>query len=274
MIIVIPVSQKDYQLATQLSFFIHRMNDIQNHSLVLIFSDNIPEINRNTIVENLKYLVKNFLVKEISCLEEGWPISPNDMFKKTCLFLDNDETVKSWNETIFYWMEADVTPVRRFWADKLEEEYHKNGKSFMGIRLLTERWIDGVKTPDGTTYMTGPSLYPYPILPIVPEIETVYAVPFDIWIRHTTTKDLHETNLIHWTWCSFNYRYVNNMILGEARDIRGPQFTASSPPLSIEAVVSHGCKDGTLMQVTERLKPYIFEKNVVRTVACSNCCCK
>lgn len=273
MLIVIPVSKPDQNLALELSKYINSMNDLKNHSLLVIFSNLVNGSIFTEIENNLSHICKNYYWEIMEFDESGWPISPNDMFKKTCIFIDESSIIQSFGEKCFYWMEVDNTPVRRFWADKMEEEYIRCEKKFMGRSIKTERWIDGKPTPDNTFYMGGTGIYPYPILPHIPEILDVNDIAFDIWIRHSIMQSFHETELIHWTWCSFDYKYFDDKIQGIPINIRGPLYFASAPPLTKECVISHGCKDGTLMNVMRNIKPYIFDSARFNSQCLSLACC-
>jgi len=58
---------------------------------------------------------------------EGWPEGPNFYWKNTISYLRDINNDKPW-----FWMEMDCLPLKKNWADILEEEYMKKGKPCLG----------------------------------------------------------------------------------------------------------------------------------------------
>jgi len=166
------------------------------------------------------------------------------MFKQTCYFLDSSEWVAAQKQQCWYWFEADNTPLTPVWLDVFKAEYKKNGGICMGYR-------------DGSALMMGTGVYALPMISHVPSYQTIDRVEFDVHIRHDVMLSAYSTSLLHWTWCSYNYRWENGLMVGYHKNIRSNTLQISeSSPVDPKAVISHGCKDGSLIKLVREKMLY------------------
>lgn len=77
----------------------------------------------------------------------GWPSACNWAFQHACRYMASN-TNRSW-----FWLEADATPIRKYWLDQIETQYVDGGQPFMGTIIGP---FDGMQMG----HMNGMGIYP------------------------------------------------------------------------------------------------------------------
>jgi hypothetical protein len=245
MLIVFPFSKVDYKLALSLAKYLQYLGPYKQHDLMLCCRPNVKEH-----LEEIETLIGGEFAKVLtitpSC-PDGWPQGANSMFQ-----IISDHIWKNVDCSCWYMFEPDNTPIKPGWANTLAEEYIRSARPFMGVVQATYwRRKDGTFHQDGT-HMNGSGIYPKD----APRYSMLFStikdthLPWDVYWQWDITKYASNTNLMQLDWRSFNFRRDKKS--GEIIGDRAPGLVPTSfgvPRLRPDAVIHHGCKDGSLMQI-------------------------
>jgi hypothetical protein len=161
-----------------------------------------------------------------------------------------------WNAP-WLWMELDMLPVKKGWLQALSQGYTLCGKPFMG-NVVPTAWIESGKlvVQEDDDMMMGTGVYPanmqadqrfLPLLTnFVKPMSLKPRIPFDFYMRHAFRQaGFANTTLIADMWQTHKYRRTADGITCEPVPLDKPRRKRGGlvPP---EAVLVHGCKDGTL----------------------------
>lgn len=248
--ITIPISQSDVHLLTDHAEALVALGPIPNHEVVLFPTPSV-ESQALTAAERLRSICNNVTV--VKCpydFEGGWPVAPNNHWHFVVLHLE-----RSGNKSPWLWLELDAVPVKNGWADKLQQAFFDAGKPFMGcVKPVT--WIkDGkVIRKDDDDMLMGVAIYP----PGIPSDElikplfnnvgrsgsTALKEPFDLYLRHPMRhRGVANSGTICDMWRSERYTLEDYVFTCHA--VEGePRARGGAVP--VEAVLVHGCKDGSL----------------------------
>lgn len=181
----------------------------------------------------------------------GWPLGPNQMFA------DASSHCYQYEDPWYFW-EPDCVPMVEGWVDKLEEEFNKDTGKIMG------RIIEGGVAPSGKTMyklIVGSAVYPAKFLNgcrIASNLANYNLYfknnggipePWDVRCRWEFLQYGRDTPLIraYWNSCGYQRRGESIVFLAqnpEAHDVQS--VTCPDRTVSSEAIVVHGCKDGSL----------------------------
>jgi len=185
----------------------------------------------------------------------GWPLGPNQMF------LDAAAYCYSKNEPWYFW-EPDCVPIKAGWCDILQDEYSKN-PSILGCMY------EGGMTTGGKSVhkiIVGSAIYPHNFLEYCPLARNLNAYnlsyrssgvnpePWDVYCRWEFLKIGRDTPLIRAYWKSVNYQWRDEKVVFFAEDPDAQEIQNVTCPdriMSMDAVVVHGCKDGSLHKMVQ-----------------------
>lgn len=248
--IVVPCSSADIHLLPDFVELFRRLGGATKHSIFLC-----PTRDVKAQAEQASILMALF-AKSCQVIpwnmdnKQKWPMAGNDMFIHCMIEMERQKTGDSEAK---YYMELDNTPLVPGWADKLETEYTMSGCKFMGAVVGTRKYPAGqpqkTVVDESDPHMVGTGIYP-PRLNAFLEGQHKFArtEAWDIFTRFYMRRSLHATNLIDHHWSTINYREVGDQIICDnAPD--NPFGTDHSGPISKEAVVVHGAKDGSLARL-------------------------
>ena len=181
---------------------------------------------------------------------DGWPLGPNQMF------VDSAVHCYSFQEPWYFW-EPDCVPMKAGWCDILQDEYMKN-PSILGCTY------GGGIASDGRTLfkmIVGSAIYPPNFLDYCPLARNLNSYnltyrsagivpePWDVYCRWEFLKIGRDTPFIRSYWKSVNYYWRGGSIafFAENADAQAIQnVTCPDRTVSTDALVVHGCKDGSL----------------------------
>ncbi len=194
--------------------------------------------------------------------EGGSPIACNNHFAAVVYAL-----AQMGNTEPFLWMEADMLPTMPRWPDALQNEYRMLGQPFMG-NIVDTPFEDNGKLVyrEGDQMMMGCGIYPAHmesderIKPMIADLAKTGMrnprVPFDVYLRWVTlTIGRADTKLICDMWATENYELEDfeQDILGrihcQSVDHGDRVVRARGGLVSAQAVLVHGCKDGSLAKL-------------------------
>lgn len=243
MLILLPVSRSDRQLGIPLARHIKMLGGVTKHDLVLFYTGAEAQETAGEMAKILADTFKSVCVEDSGQTdEEGWPKSANLTFRQAALWVDRNGKVGPW-----YFFEADNVPLKACWADVLEEQYHVLGKPFMGV-IHNTVWTspEGVRTVDGT-HMVGTGLYPAPFHRHSILYRFLNTTAFDVFLQNEIVPNAAHTDFIQHNWSTKNYRRQGTEIVCDAAEGRPGESLCA--PVRPDAVVLHGCKDGSLIEL-------------------------
>lgn len=155
----------------------------------------------------------------------GWPYGPNLMFSMTAKWVARQQRGH------WFWCEPDCIPTRPGWLNLLDAEYRRLGKMFLGtIHAYPSRHLNGCM------------VYPQDAQTMNPYMANAGKIPWDMAMPLITMRHGADTPLIH-------------RLLADPKT-NTPMSFPTVQSLSVmrrEAVVFHGCKDGTaILRLRER----------------------
>ena len=181
----------------------------------------------------------------------GWPLGPNQMFSDASTYCYN------YQEPWYFW-EPDCVPMGKDWVDKLEKEFNREPNKIMGSLVG-----GGMASNGKNVYrlIVGSAIYPAKFLDYCGLAASLYNYnvayrtsgvipePWDVRCRWVFLQHGRNTELIKSYWKSVNYQWKDGNIVffaedPEAQAIQG--VTCPDRTVTSEALVVHGCKDGSL----------------------------
>lgn len=185
----------------------------------------------------------------------GWPVASGSHFAATVFTLPKI----GWNAP-WLWMELDMLPVQKGWLQSLRNGYQLCGKPFMG-NVVPTAWVEDGKlvVKEDDDMMMGCGVYPAnmhaderfrPLLAdLVKPPPRNPNTPFDFYLRHAMRHaGFADTKLIADMWQTREYKRTGKGITCKPVPLDKPRRERGGLVPS-EAVVVHGCKDGTLAEL-------------------------
>jgi hypothetical protein len=180
----------------------------------------------------------------------GWPLGPNQMFA------DAAAQCYAANEPWMFW-EPDCIPMKMGWVDDLETEFRKEPA------ILGHKYEGGVATNGKNIYnmIVGSAVYPPKFLDFCPSARSLdtynmayrnaenYPEPWDVRCRWNFMAIGRDCPLLRTYWKSVNYQWKDGRIVFFAENSEAEAIQEVTCPdrfISSQAVVIHGCKDGSL----------------------------
>jgi hypothetical protein len=186
---------------------------------------------------------------------DGWPLGPNQMFADVAAAMYATGVP-------FYFWEPDCVPMKEGWVDDLDTEYHKK------IGIMGHKYEGGMATNGKNIYkmIVGSAVYPPNFLNFCPSAQSLSTYnlayknagtipePWDVRCRWDFMAIGYDTPLIRTYWKSVNYQWKDGKIVffasdPEAQAVQG--VTCPDRVISSQAVVIHGCKDGSLHKMAQ-----------------------
>jgi hypothetical protein len=249
MLLVLPFTSMDAKLALTQVKYLEYVGPYKAHEVLLL---NPPSVNgfRDQIREALGEQFSRIHTHDVGNLRPGWPSGCNQMFHTAAFHVANKIECDCW-----YFFEADNTPLKPNWLNTLSDEYKRSGRPFLGV-LHPTYWVHGNNTPnrqlvqDGV-HLVGTSIYPRNVMKYSKLFKTVLQakIPWDVYLQWELIKHSAATNLMQHEWRTIRYKRdkKSGEICGERTP--GNEIGFDPRPVSPDAVVHHGCKDGSLMHI-------------------------
>lgn len=265
MLLVIPVSKSDTHLIPAFTAALRCCGGIKQHTCLVVATPS-ASAEAQAVTDCLEELSSG--CKQIRLEADphgGWPLACNIHYHDTVDYL-----ARTKNEQFWYWMELDNTPLKPGWADALSDEYHREKRPYLGPLVPTWK-IDFPGTPNerkrqDADHMLGTAIYPHNH-----HMRGIFwkhantGMPFDVAQQYEVggpnNQNVFNTKLIQHQWGVVNFRRENGVIVCD--DKANPYGISYAGPLSDEAVVHHGCKDGSLSAL---LGGSVLEKHIAPLV--------
>jgi hypothetical protein len=161
-ILVYPFSLRDIDLALKNAKWINELGGCKGHECLCIYDTRCdPGVVEQIGAELLKGFDKVYRL--IADAKDGWPEGANYLFARSATWLQN-----KLQYPYLFWMEPDAITLTPGWLDKLEAEYKRAGKPFMGDRVEVE---------DIPLHMSGVGIYQNPIYMLAGEAYRAHDLP-------------------------------------------------------------------------------------------------
>jgi hypothetical protein len=244
MLLVVPISRVDAHLVPTVEKAFSIFPPGSGHSLLVVGSPNARLAVESAMVSLGQYFsTTGFHIFEHDN-DLGWPTACNYYWQQTCYHLSSN-IARGW-----MWFELDCTPLKDGWLDTIDAEYDNTTESFMGVYEKTYKGFNGVLQPEEEAgfHMAACGVYQYDIVNLVPTLSATHdtARPWWEFNQWYIIKDLFNTNLIQNNWRTLNYRINDKTEIICDSDANWAWDMHYNNPVSSEAVVLHGCKDGSL----------------------------
>lgn len=259
--IVCPVSNHDLHLLQDRVRLFTKFGGLSKHTIIFVPTKEVSS-QIGSAVEAMRSLCENVLVIPMDHTPTGgWPDACNSHFVNTVYGLGRAGR-KNW----WYFMELDVVPTRANWADMLETERNVNGAIMMGSVVKTRK-LDGAGQPfteDWDTHMVGACIYPPDFYKTVHWLRQMQpGIAFDVQIRNEVRRLFRDSTQFQHMWGTINYQVNEHGQIECEDDPNNPPHTGHAGIVRMDAVVVHGCKDGSLAKLiledkvsfTEGVKP-------------------
>ena len=247
--LAIPVSKSDLDLLVPFVNACRHLGAI-NHRIIFFPTYEVSGL-ISASVEAMKEICQSVSVIPLkSTPQGGWPKACNQHFTEVVPHMLA-------NGTPWYWCELDVTPLKHGWADMLETEYRNCKMPFMGSVVQTRRINPETKKMEQSssrTHMTGCGIYPAdfgrPGMPygnlwkFAPQMD----IGFDVYQGDEIRRFVHDSPNMQHMWGTVNYRELGGQILCDQK-ANAPEGSDHSGPVLPNAIVCHGCKDGSLAKL-------------------------
>lgn len=271
--IIRPISAHDANLLDQAVALMQHFGGLESHYLVLAPSKSTRDA-AQAAAETLRPLCQDVTVLPLDFEgQDTWPQSPNRQWVLTI------EAVRKFQPGLpMFWMELDCDPCKPNWATLLEQAW-KMGRTASCGKLVpvTETLASGeVAVVPNDLMMMGCAIYS-PSLTGLPNWSILTKglhtgtnpEPFDRFLRGALCKaGWTNTNLIGDRWNTVNYRMEDGRMVCDNGPQRANATDHSQTDIS-EAVVVHGCKDGSFGRLTLG-KPIFSVEVITKTPEAAN----
>lgn len=270
MLVVLPLSRSDAHLTDAMERAFQKFSPGANHNLLVVASPDAKN-EAEVLLNKLRgYFVNAALEVFVSNNTFGWPRACNHYFQQACYTVSKYvKPTQGW-----LWMEMDSVPLTSNWLTILEQEYYADalvgtaeGRSmrrFMGAPEKTLKSVQGELVDDGF-HMASNGVYPGDFGPTCPVLKSIPGVNnhFSVHLKWYPVKSFNSTKLIQNNRDTNNYRQEEGKIVCDSIARNAWDFHYNEV-LSEEAILLHGCKDGSLIDlVPESRTVTIPQRNVV-----------
>lgn len=248
MLLVVPLSRSDKNLAENAKKAFDLFSPGGGHSLLVVGSPNVT----SELHDLSSSLSRHFNETNIHIFDNdsfyGWPSACNYYFLQACYHMVGSGVP-------WLWYELDCTPVKENWLSAIHQEYGP-GADFMGCLERSYVGFNGtlLEADDAGNQMAACGVYPGDITGTVVPLRGIADTDRPWWhhIRWYVAPFARHTKLIQNNYKTENYRYnTENYKDGTTVICDSCNNTAwgnhYNNPISPEAVLVHGCKDGSLL---------------------------
>ena len=258
MLCVVPVSCHENNLLIPFLSAVSANGSCEKHCLLIVASPS-ARLQAIQIQAGIGHL---FLNSNVHIFDKdgpaGWPCGPNFYFSKTLEYL-----VESKNQLAWLWCELDCTPIKNNWLDVIESEYESADGAFLGVKDFFIKNLGNFKIQHN--YMVGVGVYPSNFESILgdPKELMIASMAFDAHYGHKIFDKTTDSKTIQHCYRTVNYFASGGIIKGS--HTRNHAFKKLDNPVSNETVLVHGCKDGSLSNITCPQIELDFELDTIPT---------
>jgi len=249
-LIIIPISASDAHLLPDFTKNLLHFGPINSanpegpkHGIRIVPTYSVRELGTK-LANDLAPICSDIVVDPLDCDPiGGWPNACNVHFIKAYTSLWRAKI-----ERTTWWFEVDNTVGCKDWVNLTSAEYMQARKPFMGAVVPTYGTrADGTVVTSGK-HMVGTGIYPnwWARDPKV-WMSMPGNIPFDVYLQDMIVEQCHPTLLIQHVGRSQNFTRRGHHIMYD--DKLMPEGISYASSIRPEAVVIHGCKDGSLARL-------------------------
>jgi hypothetical protein len=260
--IIIPVSERDITLATALSELLVLQGGLGAHHGVLLTAPNVTSRD-GEIASNLQRAFGKFtrVPLEGGITEVGGPQHPfqphvyaaNQMFQSAVRYLANTDNQDEW-----YWFEADNVPLKERWADELSRDYLTSialKRPFMGKVLPlaiyeNKEGVVTIKEDAAQPYMMGSGIYPARFDRYSQLWKSAKSIPWDVSCQWEIVPKVTDTPKLLHNHSTKEYKQLDSNTFS-CNLVAMPSRSKTEVTITDEALVFHGCKDTSLIEIVK-----------------------
>lgn len=250
MLLIIPISASDAHLLPDFTKNLLHFGPINGtnpegpkHGIRIVPTYSVRELGVK-LASDLAPICSEIVVDPLDCDPiGGWPNACNVHFIKAYTALWRDKI-----ERTTWWFELDNTVNALNWVGTVSAEYMQARKPFMGAVVPTYGTrADGSVVTNGR-HMVGTGIYPnwWARDPKV-WMSMPGNIPFDVYLQDMIVEQCHPTLSIQHVGRTQNFKLVDHHIKYD--DKLMPEGISYASSIRPEAVVVHGCKDGSFARL-------------------------
>lgn len=244
--ICIPTSRADIGILPHTVASLVRFGGLEGHKITVFPAPSVADEAAH-ITEPLVGLVPqgNFKVSVIDIEPDGgWPLAPNQHFVAVV-----NKLMQMGSQDPWMWFEPDCTVTQFGWADAYMTEYNTSRRPYAGFLRNTSEVIKGEQ---GKHLVAGGAIFPadfYTRFNWWTAAASRADLPFDIFLRWellgpgVNHPRCHETKLVQHCPRSKSF-HRNGKVIEGVPEAPGPNLVVTP-----EAMIVHGCKDGSLSRL-------------------------
>jgi hypothetical protein len=253
--LVIPVSRHDRHLIPAFLKSIETFKPGSEHEL-LVFGSREAESDVLEIEAKIKHLFNSSETFIIDDTMLGWPMSCNFYFQQLCRYISGKKDIDS-----FMWFELDTTIMKSNWLDIISYEYYSDTTKavkekrepaiYLGSRERVYEGRNGELLPES---LAGQRMAPVGVYSreiCFSHVLNSLSMVNRHWthvIQWYVVKRLKNSSLIQNNWRTKNYRHEDKNIVCDS-DANLAWDVHWNKPVDEDAVLVHGCKDGSLLKL-------------------------
>lgn len=256
LLVVFPVCASDIAAAKEIALWINTGATFEGEYTCLIAADfNTPA---EDIVELAALHAGSFaevLVTQLydAAAKQQWPVPQNHMFKRVA---QEVAWVHAKRFDSFFFCEPDVTPLTEDWLPTFEQAFRASRKPFFGHIGPTRVFPPGVTAK---SHMNGAAIYPANAIDHSPRFVIGGGTPWDVFASEDVLPicgDAKELLVKQFKTTEFKLDQAGNVVCRQHYPRRNGEIVDNSlvEPFLAYAVLHHGCKDGSLLQLIRGLR--------------------
>lgn len=261
MVIVLPLSKRDLNLAVPLMSWIRKLGSYPRHDLLLAYSSELTALERETVASTARAIQWRVppVAITVGIDVQEWPQAPNQIFRSVV------NAAKTMNRPWLF-LEPDCTPIRRGWADDLADAYNRLRMPFMGVVDTTYAVTPSKELVKTGEHLCGCAVYP-PNLAEFTQRHTICHEAFDHAIAKDVRPKAANCPLMQDNWSTGNYCRDGEKTVCDPVTLRIELIGRSiTRPLRPEVVLLHGCKDGSLLRLLrDEMERKELEENLLNS---------
>lgn len=185
MLLVLPYSLRDQELALKLVQWISELGEKKAHSALIVRDKRCDPTKDAQIKAELEKNFQKVEVETAAAAFDSWAEGANHLFSAAGRYIEHT-TKEPW-----LWLESDVVPMRANWVDALETEYKQAGKPFMGA---------DVNVNNVPRHMSGVACYPGEMSKHAGLALISNEIPWDVQAADQIIPKAHFTQQIVHNW--------------------------------------------------------------------------
>lgn len=252
MILLIPISASDAGLLPEFTAAMLHCGSVNPHKIRIVPTFCVTAQGAK-LAADLKPICDNITLAPLELDPiNGWPHACSVHWQKALFALAREGLTEP-----VWWYELDNTCLVPRWMNLVGDDYNLQRKHFYGAVVPTFRAPRGHAIPsEAGRHMVGTGIYPAGWYQNPSQYMRIpFDEPFDVFFQDEWLNSCHSSSLIYHAGKTQKYRRnQGGQIICDDKDMP-PGVSYNLGPVPPEAVVVHGCKDGSLSRLVCGIQP-------------------